>query len=63
MSDENVIKFPKKNTTVYKQFCECGNTLEMWIDSSGDAYGMCSRCDLGVGLNPIKLNFKKEDKE
>lgn len=60
MSDENIIDFPKAKTIAEKQFCQCGNALEMWLDDVGFAFGLCSKCDLGVGKHPIQLNDAEE---
>ena len=42
--------------TVNKEYCStCGGGLELWTSADLVAYGVCPRCDLGVGTQPIIL--------
>lgn len=42
--------------TVNKEYCStCGGGLELWTSTDLVAYGVCPRCDLGVGTQPIIL--------
>jgi hypothetical protein len=42
--------------TVNKEYCStCGGGLELWTSTDLVAYGVCSRCDLGLGTQPIIL--------
>ena len=42
--------------TVNKEYCStCGGGLELWTSTDFVAYGVCPRCDLGVGTQPIIL--------
>ena len=58
-----VIKFPDgdnddntRDIEVNKEFCStCGGGLELWTSTDHVAYGVCPRCDLGVGTLPIIL--------
>lgn len=59
-----IIKFPEGNEDgtdtndirVNKEFCStCGGGLELWTSSDLVAYGVCPRCDLGVGTQSIIL--------
>ena len=60
-----IIKFPEgadddglddNNITVNKEFCStCGGGLELWTYNDHVAYGVCPRCDLGVGTQSIIL--------
>ena len=58
MSNDNVIQFlnKKKKYTLTRQYCECGSVLEMWVDDDGVAYGLCTRCHLGVGDELVQIN-------
>lgn len=41
---------------VTKEFCAtCGGSLDLWSGDDGMAYGVCNRCDLDVGQQPIIL--------
>ena len=52
-----VIKFPidKEEYILKRQYCECGGVLEMWVDNDNTAYGLCTRCHLGVGDELVKI--------
>ena len=42
--------------TVNKEYCStCGGGLELWTSTDLVAYGVCPRCDLGLGTQPIIL--------
>ena len=50
------------NITVNKEFCrQCGGGLELWTSDDLVAYGVCPRCDLGVGTQPIVLTANSEE--
>ena len=41
---------------VNKKYCStCGGGLELWTSTNLVAYGVCPRCDLGLGTQPIIL--------
>jgi len=58
-----IINFPdgddndnSTNITVNKEYCgTCGGGLELWTSDDLVAYGVCPRCDLGIGTQPIIL--------
>ena len=54
----NVINFPTTGVTAVKSFCKCGNSLEYWIGSDGNAYGICPHCNIGV---PCEIEILEEE--
>lgn len=57
----NVINFPSNGIIATKCFCECGNSLEYWVGDDGNAYGICSHCNIGM---PTEIEVvEKGDKE
>jgi hypothetical protein len=59
MSDK-ILQFPDKpkndKHTLTKEFCDCGNGLDLWTGTDGNAYGLCSVCDFNIGKQPIILD-------
>lgn len=54
----NVFEFPSRTITLTRLFCEdCAIPLTYWLGSDGDAYGLCTRCDLQM---PDEVELKDE---